>query len=269
MTKLTGGTMALVTFAPMELHFGKSNEAIVSINRYLSKFGYLTKTADHTAWTQESADALRQYQLFFQLTPTGHLDLETAALMSTPRCGVPDTGPTVPPAGRESECMLRGTQTRTFFYLNFPADLHPREIQERIVNAINKWRKYLPFDIRQNSDIGTARDFWFGWTRLDHDDGSPFDGRGGILAHAFLPGSCGGRWAGQCHFDTDERWGFNHSNLGAIRDFESVALHEIGHLLGLTHSSNRDMVMASHYYMCNRRELGTEDVSRIRSLYGT
>jgi hypothetical protein len=137
------------------------------------------------------------------------------------------------------------------------------DIDPAIRAALEIWQRVIPVDFLEVGPSETPI-LTFTWVSGSHGDGQPFDGRdGNILAHAFSPPECGGAHAGQCHFDNEERWGLSHSN--GIRDIETVALHEIGHLLGLSHSSSGVMF---HKYQGQRRSLFQIDIDRIQALYG-
>uniref|UniRef100_A0A1I8A8D0 ZnMc domain-containing protein n=1 Tax=Steinernema glaseri TaxID=37863 RepID=A0A1I8A8D0_9BILA len=93
-----------------------------------------------------------------------------------------------------------------------------------------------------------------------HGDSLPFDGPRGIVAHAFYPTE------GELHFDADEKWTLNSKE--GINLFQT-AVHEIGHLLGLEHST--DSRAAMHSARAVRFdpgfELSDDDVRAVRALY--
>ena len=95
--------------------------------------------------------------------------------------------------------------------------------------------------------------------RRDHGDGSPFDGRGGVIAHASPP------TRGRFHYDVDEPFA-----VGAVRgafDLQTVALHEIGQLLGLGHSEERDAIMFASIDQGVTKGLHGDDIRGIKALY--
>ena len=83
------------------------------------------------------------------------------------------------------------------------------------------------------------------------------------MAHAFFPPPAGGTYAGHLHFDDDESW----SSDGTGIDLETVALHEIGHLLGIMHSNDPTAIMYATYTVENRF-LSSDDIAAIHALYG-
>lgn len=70
--------------------------------------------------------------------------------------------------------------------------------------ALKVWSDITPLNFHEVA--GNKADIQIDFTKADHNDGYPFDGPGGTVAHAFFPGE---RFtAGDTHFDDDEAWTF-------------------------------------------------------------
>jgi hypothetical protein len=88
----------------------------------------------------------------------------------------------------------------------------------------------------------------------------------GVLAHA-TPEN------GRLHLDASEQWalslGDGTETTSESIDLESVAMHEIGHVLGLGHSTSPHAVMyPSINALQKRADLTVDDVQGVQMLYG-
>uniref|UniRef100_A0A183CHL5 ZnMc domain-containing protein n=1 Tax=Globodera pallida TaxID=36090 RepID=A0A183CHL5_GLOPA len=120
----------------------------------------------------------------------------------------------------------------------------PEHMQKQALQlAFDAWSRVVPLDFSEASGYDTP-DVKVLFARQSHGDPWPFDGRGGVLAHATFPQD------GKLHFDDDENWVFmDGRKIGNHRftDMYWVALHEIGHVLGLSHSNIETAIMAPFY----------------------
>ncbi|KAM7031174.1 matrilysin-like [Passerculus sandwichensis] len=220
--------------------------------------GYLDKFFPILPETQSlSIEArIKEMQKFFHLTVTGKLDTETEEIMTMPRCGMPDTKyPTSAGTPRWKKTHL------TYKILSYTQDLPRRKVEDAIRRALMVWSDVTPLQFRK-VDTGRA-DIEIRFARREHGDGSPFDGRGGTLAHAFAPGEGIG---GDAHFDDDEKW----SDVNQDVNLFLVAAHEFGHSLGLAHSNVRGALMYPLYSYQNPQtfRLPADDRRGIQKLYG-
>ena len=240
---------------------GSTHPGVKDLQAFLTRFGYLKARSSGKLDAVTSA-AIANYQRHMNLPESGELDGETARSIEAPRCAVADNVD-VPP----SDFVLIGCSYRklqiTYRFVNGTADIAGDGERAAVRNAFSTWEDALCDVVFVEQESGET-DLEVGWFTGAHGDGSPFDGPGNVLAHAFYPPPCGGSHAGEVHFDDAETWSLNGS--GGTFDTETVALHEIGHLLGLGHSSVPSAVMFANYGGV-RRELAQDDLDGIRRLY--
>ncbi|CAF3454820.1 unnamed protein product [Rotaria sp. Silwood1] len=228
--------------------------------KYLEKFGYNQcerpgKKKDKEPLCQSSFQTMiEHFQTVFHLPVTGKLDEKTIKLMNRPRCSLGD----YPMA---YSAFRPWPNTTLKWRLNNEIPKFGKEKTRALIQeAFNDWARYAPLKFREA--IGDEKaEFSISLHGGDHDDGYPFDGAGGTLAHAFFPTD------GKVHFDLTEEWTDKYDGFGF--NFRLVASHEIGHALGLAHSYDQKALMYPFYQLIQPKDLlPKDDRDGIRALYG-
>ncbi|CAH9095352.1 unnamed protein product [Cuscuta europaea] len=265
-------------------HAGEHVPGLASLKKYFHYFGYIPAASNFTDdFDAVLQSAVKTYQLNFNLNATGDLDAPTIQHMMRPRCGNPDiinatstmaSGRKPPPGsaihvvGHYSffQGRPRWPQASTqLTYAFFPENQLTDAVKSVFARAFARWSAVIPLNFTHTPTY-TSADIRIGFYVGDHGDGEAFDGSMGTLAHAFSPPS------GHLHMDGDENWVLDGDSLNvpASVDLESVAVHEIGHMLGLGHSSVEDAIMYPTLATGTRRvELAGDDIQGIQELYGS
>ncbi|KFM60930.1 Matrix metalloproteinase-17, partial [Stegodyphus mimosarum] len=139
-------------------------------------------------------------------------------------------------------------------------------VRAQLRRAFNIWSEVSALTFTEVR--GSTADIFVSFLKGQHGDGYPFDGEGSVLAHAFFPGEGIG---GDAHFDAEEKWLPSQPETeddDGVNLF-AVAAHEIGHSLGLSHSSIPGSLMFPYYQVIGEHfSLPRDDAEGIRHLYG-
>lgn len=173
---------------------------------YLNKYGYNPCSVQSNSNKKDGSPILCQssmktmielFQKQYQLPVTGKLDQKTAAVMSTPRCGIKDDV-FRRAAFKTANPWSKKTFTWQLIDQNLP-QFGAARTREAIRQAFEDWAQHAPLTFREVSTNEKA-DFHIAFVDRSHPDGEFFDERGTTLAYAYLPP------VGKLRFNTQHKW---------------------------------------------------------------
>jgi hypothetical protein len=278
---------------------GDRGSEVRALYGWLREYGYFPNSAlarDYPGWKpvvpsvprdpsrydSTMARAVRLYQRRHGLPETGAVTKTMLTLLRRPRCGVPDRVPLLGWGAKYNPSGYKWDKRDLKWGLMRGLGPEPHEVTEEqlilaIQRAVGEWEggseqrlhinRYQGQD-QHNADIKIAfhrrGHRCLGFPTPDRD----FDGQGNVSGHAFFPPPNGK--AGCTHLDLDENWSTDPLAVpGRQIDLQSVLTHEIGHALGLDHTTKDETAVMwdTFNYEELNRDLKQDDKDGIRFLY--
>uniref|UniRef100_A0A1Y1MGY1 Peptidase metallopeptidase domain-containing protein n=1 Tax=Photinus pyralis TaxID=7054 RepID=A0A1Y1MGY1_PHOPY len=229
-----------------------TDEERTAVFSYLIRYGYLTRLESRSEI--KFTEAIKRFQSFFELPVTGVISNDELEIMTKQRCGIPDYL-----TSRFGVSQAWTKKNLTYHIGAITPKLTEEQVGDTIRNALDIWGAAANLTFTRVSKKEDADIVIFFASGAHEGDTISFDGRGSTLGHAFYPPN------GDLHFDMDENWILGKGR--GMTDLFSVALHELGHSMGLAHSTVFDAVMYPTYRI--GKQLHQDDINAINKLYKT
>ncbi|MED6209850.1 hypothetical protein PIB30_058660 [Stylosanthes scabra] len=252
------------------------------LKEYLNDYGYIQDNDSYTdLMDSDTVSAIRSYQTFFNLPVTGHLNYETVEQLLLFRCAVPDLNFTYNLSPSNNMSWPKGKNwfsNRTNLTYGFlPESDIPDNYTEVFRDSFQRWSEAM-------SEVVNIT---FTETRYDDADIK-------IGFYTFNSKTVGGEVVGtslielasndgddvvvgNMLLDVTKYWALPNDTLKlnsttleyGVIDLGDVVMHQIGHLLGLSHSSHNESVMHPYILPENQRklQLSHDDKQQIKQVY--
>jgi hypothetical protein len=155
----------------------------------------------------------------------------------------------------------QGSASLSYYIGSVPDSLDEPLVETTIEAASDVWSDVADIHFEETTRSGRPDSIDFRFTNID--------GPGRTLARAYFPDDLNRNpIAGDVQFDAAENWEVGNGRGAAAFDLMLVAVHEIGHALGLDHSSAIDSVMRDAISALDSfAGLFDQDVRAILALY--
>jgi peptidoglycan hydrolase-like protein with peptidoglycan-binding domain len=264
-----------------DLSLGSTGDDVVAVHAYLSRYGYFPNSglqrhfptwrplvaeppASTSTYDQRTVEAVQKFQGYGGLPASGIVDEATRDLLRAHRCEYPDGMGHGDPADKFAIINKYWGSSIKFWYDNSFTSSQPNPnngYKTRVQAAMNTWSA----DTNISFSVVTTGSYNISlkWDALPC---YPFACNQDSWATTSRPGST-------ADITMNKRWRWWYGagappNDGLSIDFESVFLHELGHAIGLDHSSIAGAVMQGTINAGTvKRALTVDDKVAISSMY--